>query len=99
MAVEIAWDPIQQVACMWDNTTDTAFGPVFSGPSADTEAQEFLDWLKDDPRQYAEAHLQRLAQDWCEFPTVAERDDLPPVRSVDMEAVKRLEDYAGEGRS
>ena len=47
MAVEIIWDPRKLVACMWDNTTDQAFGPVFSGPSADVEVQEFLDWLRE----------------------------------------------------
>lgn len=46
MAVEILYDHLKQIACMYDNTTDQAFGPVFSGPSADTEVQEFLDWLK-----------------------------------------------------
>lgn len=47
MAVEILWDSSKQIAAMYDNTTDQAFGPVFSGPSADTEVQEFLDWLKE----------------------------------------------------
>lgn len=46
MAVEIIWDPDKLVAAMYCNTSDHAFGPVFSGPSADTEVQEFLDWLR-----------------------------------------------------
>ena len=47
MAVEIAHDPAARVAIMWDNTVDFAFGPVFSGPGADVEVQEFLDWLRE----------------------------------------------------
>ena len=76
MAVEILWDPSKQVACMWDNTSDTAFGPVFSGPSADTEVQEFLDWAqsgaasREDVRAIPAEELERLARNWCDLPTV-----------------------------
>ena len=45
MAVEILWDDEKRIACMYDNTTDQAFGPVFSGPAANVEVGEFLDWL------------------------------------------------------
>ena len=80
MAVEILWDPRHQVAAMWDHTTDVAFGPVFSGPSADTEVQEFLDWLENgagetqhDPRAYSPAALERLVRRWCDLPTLKEQ--------------------------
>ncbi len=49
MAVEIAYDIRRQVAIMWDNTTGLAFGPVFDGPGCDQDAENFLDWLKQNP--------------------------------------------------
>ena len=55
MAVEIIWDATKQIACMYCNTSDHAFGPVFSGPSADIEVQEFLDWLKENPPHWSVA--------------------------------------------
>lgn len=55
MAVGIVHDALQGIACMYDTTTDQAFGPVFSGPSADTEVQEFMDWLRENPPHWAVA--------------------------------------------
>lgn len=87
MAVDILWDEANAIACMWDTTTDTAFGPVFSGPSADSEAQEFLDWLKEnpgdvsdsritgdgtDPRHYPPDSLEEIVRHWCDLPTLKE---------------------------
>ena len=77
MAVEILWDPDKQIAAFWDNTVDLAFGPVFSGPSADTEAQEFLDWYasnnpaQTDVRTLSDARLRQAVDFWCEQPTVS----------------------------
>lgn len=45
MAVEILFDPELQRACMFDNTTGRAFGPVFHGPAADDDLIQFLGWL------------------------------------------------------
>ena len=85
MAVEILWDDEKHIACMYDTTTDHAFGPVFSGPSANVEVGEFLDWLKDvhhdtsdaritgngtDPRHYPADHLEELVREWCGLPTL-----------------------------
>ena len=85
MAVEILFDPKHEVACMWDNTTDMVFGPVFSGPSADTEVQEFLDWLRENPGDVSDARiagdgtdpghypadpLEEIVKHWCDLPTV-----------------------------
>jgi len=47
MAVEIAHDTDKQVAVMFCNTSDSAFGPIFTGPTADSDAEEFLRWLAD----------------------------------------------------
>ena len=55
MAVEISFDPVTETACMWDTTTDIAFGPVFSGPSANVEVNEFLDWLRENTPHWAVA--------------------------------------------
>lgn len=46
MAVEIIHDRARQVAAMWCNTTDTAFGPVFTGPTAYDDCEEFIEWLR-----------------------------------------------------
>ena len=47
MAVEVCHDAWRQVATMYCNTSDTAFGPIFTGPNAGTEAEDFLDWMRD----------------------------------------------------
>ena len=46
MAVEIAHDARRRVAVMYCNTSDTAFGPIFTGPGAAEDAEAFLDWLQ-----------------------------------------------------
>jgi hypothetical protein len=45
MAVEIAHDMLREVAVMYDNTADWAFGPIFQGPGCAEDAEDFLDWL------------------------------------------------------
>ena len=47
MGVSICKDAWDQVACMYDNTTGEAFGPVFTGPGAGEGAEEFLTWLRE----------------------------------------------------
>lgn len=49
MAVEIIHDSKREIAVLIDNTTDWAFGPVFQGPGCAEDAQDFLDWLKQNP--------------------------------------------------
>jgi hypothetical protein len=51
MAVEIAHDRQRRVAVLFCNTSDWAFGPVFTGPGAAEDAQEFLDWLARNPNE------------------------------------------------
>ena len=85
MAVGIVHDALQGIGCMYDNPADQALGPVFSGPSADTEVQEFLDWLREnpgdvsdariagdgtDPRHYPADSLEEIVKHWCDLPTV-----------------------------
>lgn len=53
MAVEIIWDQERQVAAMYCTTSDTAFGPVFTGPAANVEVGEFLDWLRENEEPVA----------------------------------------------
>jgi hypothetical protein len=45
MAVEIVHDRQKRVACLYCNTTDWAFGPIFTGPGCNEDAEDFLDWL------------------------------------------------------
>lgn len=47
MSVDICHDAWKRVATLYDNTTDTAFGPIFTGTGAGDDAQDFLDWLAD----------------------------------------------------
>ncbi len=50
MAVEIAHDTHRQVAVLYCNTTDRAFGPIFTGPGCAEDAADFLDWLQRNPQ-------------------------------------------------
>lgn len=45
MSVEIAHDTRRQVAVMYCNTSDHAFGPIFTGPGCAEDADDFLNWL------------------------------------------------------
>lgn len=55
MGCRILLDADEDLACLYDSVTMTAFGRVFSGPSAGDQAQAFLNWHDDnyggaDPR-------------------------------------------------
>lgn len=47
MAVDIIHDTKHEVACMYDTTSDHAFGPIFTGPTAGDDAGAFLEWLRE----------------------------------------------------
>ena len=47
MAVEVAYDGGKGVAVMFCNTSDTAFGPVFTGATAEQDAEDFIEWLRE----------------------------------------------------
>lgn len=79
MAVEVCHDAWRQVATMYCNTSDTAFGPIFTGPNAGTEIEDFLNWIRDgdaighaarlvgdgtDARDYGPDVLERLVGVW-----------------------------------
>ena len=49
MAVQIIHDHQQQIAAMYCTTTDHAFGPVFTGPGCEEDADDFLNWLARNP--------------------------------------------------
>ena len=48
-------------ACLYCNTTDWAFGPLFE--DAD-QAERFLEWLPDDARTYSDKRLEQLFYDF-----------------------------------
>lgn len=82
MAVDIAYDPSQRIAVMYCNTEGRAFGPVFDDPQA---AEDFLDWLREnpphwavavafygdgkDPRNYTRDDLKRVVDHWRSLQT------------------------------
>jgi hypothetical protein len=59
MGVSICKDAWDQVACMYDNTTGEAFGPVFTGPAAGEGAEAFLTWLAENG-QHAKSKISAL---------------------------------------
>ncbi len=68
MGVDIIADAADERACLFCNTTDWAFGPVFhmceegmGWLGAYEVAERFIKWLPDDPRHYDDAKL-RLKQ-------------------------------------
>lgn len=81
MAVEIIHDTRREIAVMVCTTTDTAFGPIFTGPGCAEDADDFLNWLPrnadpslvlpmvghgDDPRDYKDHGLERMVMRWRE---------------------------------
>lgn len=73
MSVAVCHDAWAQIACMYDNTTGEAFGPVFTGPAAGKGAEEFLTWLRENgsnlPEHLGGIHLGHRsggedARDW-----------------------------------
>jgi len=63
MSVEIIHDVRRSTAALYCNTTDWAFGPVFTGPGCDQDAQDFLAWIARSPGStwIAETACPRLA--------------------------------------
>jgi hypothetical protein len=53
MGIRIIDNP-REGAAFYCSVTDTAFGPVFHDRY---EAQEFLDWLPEDPRRFSNEEL------------------------------------------
>lgn len=53
MAVSIIWDEGDQIAALYCTTSDTAFGPIFTGPTGDVDAEQFLEWLRENPPHWA----------------------------------------------
>jgi hypothetical protein len=45
LSTRIAWDPEDDVACLYDSVTGVAFGEVFSGDESYEQAERFLEWL------------------------------------------------------
>lgn len=45
MAVHVVYDSDLDTAALICTTSEWAFGPVFRGPDADEQAQEFVDWF------------------------------------------------------
>ena len=58
-------------AAMYCNTSDWAFGPVFSGPYAADDAEAFLTWhfkKYGDPRSCDDSELERHYGEWRALP-------------------------------
>jgi len=80
MGFWVAHDAHEDVACLYCSTTWRAFGPVFTGPEAFYDAEEFLTWLKKrgaeiaddggiphtdgDPRSFTPDDLDRMRDLW-----------------------------------
>ena len=47
MGVRVAHDRRNEIAVLYCSTSGTAFGPIFEGSEADTEAEDFLTWLRE----------------------------------------------------
>lgn len=63
-------------AVLYCSTSMWAFGPVFENGDA---AQEFLDWLKEDPRRLSQRELEMEYHDWldeCQEQQEAEQYEL-----------------------
>ncbi len=59
MGCHTLYDAREDKACLFDSTTMTAFGRVFSGPDADAQVDAFLAWYEErhpgeDPRRDAD---------------------------------------------
>jgi len=60
MSAKILTDKEGQ-SCLYDSTTETAFGPIFY---SDENVQSFLDWLKVDPRLLSHEGLSQKVAEW-----------------------------------
>jgi hypothetical protein len=45
VSTRIAWDPDENVACLFDSVSGTAFGQILDGDESYEDAEKFLDWL------------------------------------------------------
>ena len=64
MGVRIIYDSRNSYAALYCSTTMSAFGPVFSGPDADSDALDFLRWLKVDARLLTDGALEGKYSEW-----------------------------------
>ena len=55
MGVHILHDPTYDYCCFYCSVTMWAFGPIMYSPD---EAEEFLEYLKKDPREYKDKELE-----------------------------------------
>lgn len=46
MAVSVCHDAWNQVACLFCTSSDHAFGPIFTGPTAGDDAEAFIQWVR-----------------------------------------------------
>lgn len=46
MAVRVLHDRREAIAALYCSTEGRAFGPIFEGDDADTDAEQFLTWLR-----------------------------------------------------
>jgi hypothetical protein len=64
MSVEILYDSERSVASLYCTTDDVAFGPIFRGAEAREDAEAFLEWLPNDPREYPPYDLVYVHRAW-----------------------------------
>lgn len=72
MSVGILKDRDSGQQVLYCNTSDWAFGPVFSD---DESVEGFLVWLRVDPRSFNDAELTRKVSDWRAAPTIWDCQD------------------------
>ena len=61
MSVQILTDSKSGESCMFCNTSDWAFGPVFD---RDEDPFEFMEWLAIDPRELSDSDLEKRVWGW-----------------------------------
>lgn len=97
MPVQILHDQARQVACMYSDTTDEAFGPVFAGEHCEVVLGQFIEALPDHPNAFrpdrlvemAQAFVQMINNDVSDFDTRAgaPTDEPPAPQPADRDAV------------
>jgi len=63
VSVDTLHDPAANRSCLWCNTADRAFGPIFVG----NEAADFLEWIENrgrDPRDMNDNTLDIWVRTW-----------------------------------
>jgi len=61
MACDTIRDTERNRSCLYCNTTDHAFGPIFWGADS---ADEFMIWLECDPRAISMDELEEKRMEW-----------------------------------